>query len=106
VRCASLGAADRARLDSEAARAILFISDPAEGAALDQSMLRQLYRLTETESALAGLLCGGERLTEAAARLGITHNTARAHLKNIFQKLGVSRQPELVKLLLTLSAYR
>ncbi len=106
LRCASLGAAERARLDSEAARAIVFITDPAEGASLDRQMLRQLYRLTDSEAALAELLCGGERLTDAACRLRITHNTARAHLKNIFQKIGVSRQPELVKVLLTLSAYR
>lgn len=106
LRCASLGAADRARLDSDAARAIVFITDPGEGASLDHHMLRQLYRLTDAEAALAELLCGGERLTDAACRMRITHNTARAHLKNIFQKIGVSRQPELVKVLLTLSAYR
>ena len=106
LRCASLGAEDQLRVENDAARAIAFISDPEEGASFDRHVLKQLYRLTEAEASLAELLCGGERLAEAAVSLGITLNTARAHLKNIFQKTGVSRQPELVKALLTLSAYR
>jgi DNA-binding CsgD family transcriptional regulator len=106
LRCASLAASERLGLDHEGARAIAFITDPEEGASLDRHVLKQLYRLTDSEAALAELLCGGERLADAAVILGITPNTARAHLKNIFHKTGVSRQPELVKVLFTLSAYR
>ena len=39
---------------------------------------------------------------EAAAELNIRKNTARAHLRSIFSKTGVTRQTMLVRLLLKL----
>jgi DNA-binding CsgD family transcriptional regulator len=50
--------------------------------------MRQLYGLTAAETALAELLYGGERVADAASRLGIRQNTARAQLKTILQKIG------------------
>ena len=42
----------------------------------------------------------GANLDQAAAELGIARNTARAQLRSIFAKTGVSRQSMLVSLLL------
>jgi DNA-binding CsgD family transcriptional regulator len=106
VRCAALGPQDRLRVEHDSARGIAIITDPEEGAFVDRHALKHVYRLTDAEASLAEHLCGGQRLADAAEALGITLNTARAQLKTIFQKTGASRQPELVKLLLTLSAYR
>ena len=38
--------------------------------------------------------------------MGITVNTARAYLKRIYDKTGVRRQPELVRVLLSLPRLR
>ena len=62
--------------------------------------MRQLFDLTPAEAALALLLANGLSLDEAAEQLNIRRNTARAHLRMIFSKTGVTRQTELVRTLL------
>jgi DNA-binding CsgD family transcriptional regulator len=39
-------------------------------------------------------------LDEVAAALGMSRNTARAHLRSVFTKTGISRQSALVRLIL------
>ncbi len=80
--------------------AAVFVRDPdyhAEGSA---SMLHQLFHLTPTESALAMHLANGLSLDEAAGKLTIRKNTARAHLRSVFAKVGVTSQTALVRVLL------
>ena len=50
---------------------------------------------------LGGLGAGGHSLEEAAGHRGVTMNTARSQLKQIFFKTGTSRQSEVVRLVLT-----
>ena len=64
--------------------------------------MRELYALTVVEARLAAWLAQGKSVHEAAAAMGITVNTARAYLKRIYDKTGVRRQPELVRVLLSL----
>jgi DNA-binding CsgD family transcriptional regulator len=81
--------------------AAIFVTDPE--APVDGSIkqyLRELYSLTTGEARLAACLLQGKSVEEAAASMGITMNTARAYLKRIYQKTGVRRQPELMRLLL------
>lgn len=63
--------------------------------------LRQLFGFTEAETTLALLLAQDFSIDEAAARLGVTRNTANTHVKALFVKCGVSRQASLVQLLST-----
>ncbi len=49
---------------------------------------------------LASELAKGLTLDDAAAALDISRNTARSQLQAVFRKTGVSRQSELVLLLL------
>ena len=65
-------------------------------------VLRRRYRLSPAETRMALAFDGTRALPAIAAELGITHETARTHLKHIFQKLGVSRQAELVASLMKL----
>jgi hypothetical protein len=51
--------------------------------------------LTLSEARLAALVGSGLRPGQAAVKLGITEETARAALKRAFAKVGVSRQSEL-----------
>src|SRR5262245_30986886 len=64
-------------------------------------LLRSHFDLTPAEARLALHLVAGETLRSAEAKLAITYETARTHLKNIFSKTGTCRQAELVVVLLT-----
>jgi DNA-binding CsgD family transcriptional regulator/PAS domain-containing protein len=62
--------------------------------------VRELFELTSKEAQLALCLANGRSLQEAARELGITLNTARAHLRSIFSKTGIDRQARLVRAIL------
>ena len=64
-------------------------------------LLQRHFDLTPAEARLALHLVAGETLRSAEAKLGITYETARTHLKNIFNKTGTSRQAELVIVIVT-----
>jgi DNA-binding CsgD family transcriptional regulator/PAS domain-containing protein len=64
-----------------------------------ETLLRSLFKLTPAEARLAAQLAAGEATEQAADDLGIAKETARNHLKAIFQKTDVHRQSELVALL-------
>jgi DNA-binding CsgD family transcriptional regulator len=63
--------------------------------------LRCHFGLTPAEARLAVHLVTGKSLRSAAAKLGISYETARSQLKNIFNKTGTGRQAELVVVILT-----
>ena len=82
----------------------VFISDPdPRDAASEQGVketLRALFQLTPAEANLAIKLARGMSLAEVSAAQNISRHTARAQLKSIFSKTGVTRQAELVRLVL------
>ncbi|MFT5603765.1 MAG: DNA-binding CsgD family transcriptional regulator/PAS domain-containing protein [Paracoccaceae bacterium] len=78
----------------------IFISDPDFGAEAPVKVISRLFGFTPTEAQLALLLAEGLSLDEASQALGISRNTARTHLRSIFNKTGVSRQTLLVRLIL------
>jgi DNA-binding CsgD family transcriptional regulator len=61
--------------------------------------VRDVLGLTLGEARLAALVATGLAPKSAAEKLGVTENTARAVLKSVFAKTGVSRQSELAALL-------
>ena len=81
----------------------VFLSADTEDAperAPPSEVIQKLFGLTPKEAVLALRLAGGDSLHEASATLGISTNTARAHLRSIFAKTGVDRQAKLVRVLL------
>ncbi len=66
-------------------------------------LLRLTFGLTRAEAALALRLLAGHGLPSAAAELGVSHSTARTHLRAIFRKTGTNRQAELARLLARLA---
>jgi DNA-binding CsgD family transcriptional regulator len=78
----------------------VFIRDPESRSQATREMIQRLFGLTPAESSLALLLADGQSLDEAAVQLGVRKNTARAQLRAIFSKTGVTRQTALVRLLL------
>jgi DNA-binding CsgD family transcriptional regulator len=77
----------------------LLVSDCEHEVDLHLEAIRDIFQLTRMQALLAAVLAGGCSLVDAAHKLGIAHNTARAHLRSIFMKMGVRRQSQLVHLL-------
>lgn len=75
--------------------AVLIVIDPEPQSAVASTALESLYGLTRREAALAARLAQGEKLQDAARSLSMQYETARSHLRRIFEKTGTSRQSEL-----------
>ncbi len=69
-------------------------------AALEVDAALPVFRLSEAEHRVAVLVARGLRNEEVAAELGISVNTVRAHLREIFAKLGVTHRGQLRERLL------
>jgi DNA-binding CsgD family transcriptional regulator len=81
---------------------LVLVDDPGREsvpARSEEDLFARAFGLTPAEARLAVRLAAGASLTEAAAALGVTRNTARAQLRAIFDKAEVHRQGELARLL-------
>ena len=81
--------------------AIVFVADPDSAPRTAQDQLRNLYRLTPAEAAVAMAIARGEGLQAVADELEISLTTARTHLQHVFEKTETRRQAELVRLITT-----
>jgi DNA-binding CsgD family transcriptional regulator len=91
--------------NDELAAAFLLVSDgeaELEGAARN---LRELYGLTGIEADLAVAIARGATVKEWADKRGVSVETVRWQLKQVFAKTRTSRQPELIRLVLTGPAF-
>ena len=61
--------------------------------------VKLFYRITDREADIIGRLITGRRNREIAADLGITDNTMKRHLRNIYLKLEVDNKIEMLSLL-------
>lgn len=80
--------------------ALLVVSDPAQERDRRKEHLRRRFGLTPAEAGVAMEIARGDGRKAAAARLGVADSTARMHLTRIFEKTGVRRQAELVRIVL------
>lgn len=85
--------------DERPARAILFVFDPDSAPPMPDTLLMEAFGLTRAETALTLALLHGETVDEYCARAGISRNTALTHMRAIFDKLGIKKQTELIRLL-------
>jgi len=81
------------------ARMIVVAMVPDSEIPMDPAVVRDLLGLTLGEARVAAHVGAGVPPREAAERLGISEETVRWTLKQVFSKTGVSRQSELVRLL-------
>ena len=86
----------RTRLEPEAVAAVFIgaADDGAEGA----EALAAAFSFTRAETRLVEHLLAGHSLKDSATALGVAMTTAKTHLENIFQKTGVRRQADLMRL--------
>jgi DNA-binding CsgD family transcriptional regulator len=79
--------------------AVLLIKDPERPATLSVAAFARHFELSPAETAMVRELNRGDGIAAAAARLGISWTTARTHLSHVFQKTGMHRQAELIRLI-------
>lgn len=82
---------------------VVFINDPCRTQRPADTLLRTLYGLTRAECRVALLLSDGRSPREIAETIGVTENTVRSQIKSIYNKTGVKRQSELIRLLVSQS---
>ncbi|MYD96401.1 MAG: helix-turn-helix transcriptional regulator [Gammaproteobacteria bacterium] len=83
--------------------ALVLIADPLSRARIEPGVVAAELGLTPTETQIALLLAEGLTLRQIAASTGRGYSTVRSHLKQIFAKLGCSRQFEVAQAVLALS---
>ncbi|MBW8812894.1 MAG: hypothetical protein JF588_05660 [Caulobacterales bacterium] len=79
--------------------ALAVITSRKSRLSLGNGVLEALFDLTPTEAQLASKVAEGITVQEIASARGISIQTARVHMRNIYTKLGLSRQAELTNLL-------
>jgi DNA-binding CsgD family transcriptional regulator len=79
--------------------ALLCVSDPYSDAAVPEQRLQDLFGLSRAEARVARQLLEGRVPREAAKKLGVSFYTVRGHLVRMYQKTGVNRQAELVRMM-------
>jgi len=85
---------------SHRAAAIVFVTDPDLLARRQGETLQGRYGLTPAEAALAWEIVRSGGRAEAAGNRNVSVTTVRSQLSSIFDKTGVRRQTELVRLML------
>lgn len=97
---------DRYFSGSAAPAVVIYFSDLSTlkltngGKELDyQRMVASLFGLTMSEAKLALLLADGLTLANAGKEMNVAEKTARNHLAHIFEKTGISRQVDLIRLI-------
>jgi DNA-binding CsgD family transcriptional regulator len=85
---------------------ILFVSNPTADPDVDLRPIADLYGLTGAETRLLEAILKGQRVGKYAKHAGITLNTVKGHLNQLFRKTRTNRQSELVLRVLANSAFR
>ena len=84
--------------------ALVFVTDTDCRPQSRATAMRALFSLTPIEMHVADLLLEGLEIKEIAARLRLTVEASRFHVKRLLAKTGTNRQKELLKLMLSLPA--
>lgn len=83
--------------------AIVLVVDPARRARIDPELVSEALGLTPAEGQVATLLAEGKTVRDIAAATGRSEKTIRWHMHHACNKHGISRQVELVRLVLSLA---
>ena len=73
---------------------------------IDSSLVGETLGLTPAESQVAVWVARGRTVRDIAAITGRAENTVYWHLKRIYHKLSLSRQADLVQMVLSVTEFR
>ena len=83
--------------------ALVLVVDPRSDTRIDPDLVAKCLGLTPMESRVAVMMTEGKAVREIAAALGRKESTIRWHVRHIYAKHGISRQAELVRLVLSMT---
>ena len=83
--------------------ALVLIVEPGSQHRIDPGLVARTLGLTPMESRVAAGLAEGRSVDEMAGAMGNTKHAVYWHLQRIYRKLSISRQAELVRLVLPLA---
>ena len=86
--------------------ALVLLVEPNYQPRLDPDLVARTLGLTPAESHIAVGLAEGRSVRDIAVTTGRTEGTVYWHLKRIYHKLGISRQADLVRLVLSVAEFR
>lgn len=78
----------------------LYLSDPDASLNCSADTLHALYELTPAEAGVAIALANGQSPAQISSANGVSIETVRTQLKNIYTKMGVNKQQDVIRLLL------
>lgn len=79
----------------------VWIIDPTRRAQPCSTWLESSFGLSQAEIRLTRLLATGMSVAEVASHLGVTTGTVRNQLKRVFDKTGIGRQADLIRIALS-----
>ena len=85
--------------------ALVLIVEPGHHPRLDPALVARTLGLTPDESQVAVWLADGKSVRDMALTTGLTEGAIYWHLKQIYQKLPISRQVDLVRLVLSIAEF-
>lgn len=91
-----------AELGNDGIAAAVFMSNPHSRHQLAQSLLKRAYGLTEREASLCEAFVNSPTLESVAETCGLSLNSVRTYMKDIYAKTGERSQAELMRLLMGL----
>ena len=85
--------------------ALVLMVEPGHHPRLDPALVARTLGLTPDESQVAVWLAAGKSVRDMALTTGLTDGAIYWHLKQIYQKLPISRQVDLVRLVLSIAEF-
>ncbi len=82
--------------------ALVLIVEPGRTQSVDPALVAQVLCLTQAESQVAALLAEGRTVREIAVAMGCKESSVYWYLKQTYAKLDISRQADLIRLVLSL----
>lgn len=92
-----------ARADNEPVAAV-FVAAADTPFVAPSGIVEALFDLTPAEAKVFACIAQGETLTGTAKSLGVKHSTCKTHLLRIYDKMGASRQADLILIAAALTA--
>lgn len=83
----------------QSAVAAVFVRQASINVPSSLQTVTELYSLTHSETRVLGAIAEVGRISAIADILGISEATVKTHLQHLFEKTGVRRQSELIKLI-------
>ena len=91
---------------TRAVAALVLVVDPQTPPKPNAGLVASALGLTPAESRVAVMLAGGRTARSIALATGRKESAIRDHIRLIHRKLGISRQADLIRMVLAISSYK